>query len=177
MTIFVAKLDFAPNDVIAKKVRRRGARGRRHWTRKKIGCCVSQLTVMINVVNSEIVFEMVDSYSSQLTWYIAHRRVAFFVGKSYLLLHENWKDTFQCQLLLRSCLLVTCASTQYNISTIRQFLGKYLPFSLHLLPHKLHFCLKSLWADILLQDNSKNCANLECDENFCLKLTKIANFR
>ena len=41
MTIFVAKLDFAPNDVIAKKVRRRGARGRRHWTRKKIGCCVS----------------------------------------------------------------------------------------------------------------------------------------
>ena len=40
---------------------------------------------LINVVNSEIVFEMADSYSSQLTWYIAHRRVAFFVGKSYLL--------------------------------------------------------------------------------------------
>ena len=36
MTIFVAKLDFAP-----KKVRRSGARGRRDWTRKKIGCCVS----------------------------------------------------------------------------------------------------------------------------------------
>ena len=115
MTIFVAKLDFAPNDVIAKKVRRRGARGRRHWTRKKIGCCVSQLTVMINVVNSEIVFEMVDSYSSQLTRYIAHHRVDFFVGKSCLLLHENWKDTFQCY----SCALVCLC--QHTVIILARF--------------------------------------------------------
>ena len=38
----------------------------------------------------------------------------------------------------------------WNISTFRQFLGKYLPRSLRKLPLRLHFCLKSLWADILL---------------------------
>ena len=37
-----------------------------------------------------------------------------------------------------------------NISNFLQFLGKYLPRSLYPLPLRLHFCLKSLWADILL---------------------------
>lgn len=65
------------------------------------------------MVNSEIVFEMADSYSSQLTRNIAHRRVAFFVGKSYLLLQfmRIGKMHFSAT-LARSCLLVPDTQSQ-----------------------------------------------------------------
>ena len=52
---------------------------------------------------------------------------------------------------IQICFLCETQKNLYrNISNFRQFLGKYLPRSLYLLPLMLHFCLRSLWADILL---------------------------